>query len=138
MKAKLLLSERTYVCVACGQVIDRDENAAANLAEYGRRILSGSGSQSNGRGADPQTPCGVQVAGRVAPGISARGSHRSVRKPLDLHGSCHSVHQTLGTEGIHSQCANMRGKRSTIPRQHRKAFLFARSRLYFLRIQRTR
>jgi|SRR5450631_197532 len=60
--AKLLLSERTYVCVACGLVIDRDENAAVNLAEYGMKILSGSGSESNGRGADRRTP----VAGRVA------------------------------------------------------------------------
>ena len=75
---------------------------------------------------------------RVAPGISARGSHRSVRKPLGLYGSCHSVHQTLGTEGTQIQCANIRGNRSTIPRQHRSAFPFARSRLYFLRIQRIR
>lgn len=50
---------------------------------------------------------------RVAPGISARGSHRSVRKPLDLHGSCHPHHQTLGTEGTHSQCANRRVLRDT-------------------------
>jgi hypothetical protein len=75
---------------------------------------------------------------RVARGLSAPGSHRSVRKPLGLYGSCHPDHQTLGTEGTHPQCANMRGNRSTIPRQHRKAFFFARNRLYFLRIQRTR
>jgi len=31
-KAKLTLSERTYVCTACGIVLDRDENAARNLA----------------------------------------------------------------------------------------------------------
>ena len=31
-KAKLALSERTYVCMACGLVLDRDENAARNLA----------------------------------------------------------------------------------------------------------
>lgn len=31
-KAKLGLSERTYVCTACGLVLDRDENAARNLA----------------------------------------------------------------------------------------------------------
>jgi putative transposase len=31
-KAKLSLSERTYVCLACGIVLDRDENAARNLA----------------------------------------------------------------------------------------------------------
>jgi putative transposase len=31
VKAKLRLSERTYVCTTCGIVIDRDENAARNL-----------------------------------------------------------------------------------------------------------
>ncbi|HEY6423925.1 MAG TPA: IS607 family element RNA-guided endonuclease TnpB [Pseudonocardiaceae bacterium] len=31
-KAKLMLSERTYGCLACGIVLDRDENAARNLA----------------------------------------------------------------------------------------------------------
>lgn len=31
-KAKLALSERTYVCTACGLVLDRDVNAARNLA----------------------------------------------------------------------------------------------------------
>ena len=31
-KAKLTLSERQYCCLACGIVLDRDENAARNLA----------------------------------------------------------------------------------------------------------
>jgi putative transposase len=31
-KAKLALAERTYVCTACGMVLDRDVNAALNLA----------------------------------------------------------------------------------------------------------
>ncbi|MDN5860778.1 MAG: IS607 family element RNA-guided endonuclease TnpB [Pseudonocardia sp.] len=31
-KAKLALSERTFVCTACGVVLDRDHNAALNLA----------------------------------------------------------------------------------------------------------
>jgi putative transposase len=31
-KAKLMLSERTYVCTACGLILDRDHNAARNLA----------------------------------------------------------------------------------------------------------
>lgn len=31
-KTKLALSERTYVCTACGLVLDRDHNAALNLA----------------------------------------------------------------------------------------------------------
>lgn len=34
IKADLTLSERTYACVACGLVIDRDLNAAINLARY--------------------------------------------------------------------------------------------------------
>jgi hypothetical protein len=90
------------------------------------------------RGLEEVLPAENSDRRRVAPGISARGSRRSVRKPLGLYGSCHPVHQTLGTEGTHIQCANMRGNRSMIPRQHRNAFLFARSRLYFLRIQRIR
>jgi putative transposase len=32
VKAKLALSERTYVCTLCGLVLDRDHNAARNLA----------------------------------------------------------------------------------------------------------
>jgi putative transposase len=31
VKAKLTLSERTYVCTACGLMTDRDVNAARNL-----------------------------------------------------------------------------------------------------------
>jgi IS605 OrfB family transposase len=73
VKTKLLLSERTYVCVACGLVIDRDENAAVNLAEYGRKILSGSGSESNGRGADQRTGLARQVAVKRQPGTRQRG-----------------------------------------------------------------
>jgi putative transposase len=49
-KAKLALSERTYVCTACGLVLDRDHNAARNLAalaagtgESRRELPDGSG-----------------------------------------------------------------------------------------------
>lgn len=35
VKETLLLSERVYVCESCGQVIDRDLNAAINLRNYG-------------------------------------------------------------------------------------------------------
>ena len=71
-------------------------------------------------------------------GISPAGSHRSRRDSLPSPGSYHLVHQTRATEGTHIQCANRRGYRSVIPRQHSMAFFSARSRLYFLRIQRTR
>ena len=78
---KLLLSERTYVCGACGLVIDRDENAAVNLAEYGRKILSGSGSESNGRGADRKTPVAGQVAVKRQPGGAARAARETGTLP---------------------------------------------------------
>ena len=68
VKAKLALSERTYVCETCGTVLDRDVNAAVNLAR-----LAGSGPDSNGRGADRQTPLAAQVAEKRQPGTRQRG-----------------------------------------------------------------
>jgi putative transposase len=51
VKAKLRLDERTYCCEHCGLVIDRDLNAALNLAAYGRRALSVAGSGPETRNA---------------------------------------------------------------------------------------
>jgi len=73
VKAKLLLSERTYVCASCGMVADRDLNAALNLAALGRRELAGSGPDSNGRGADRKTGHARQVAVKRQPGTRQRG-----------------------------------------------------------------
>ncbi len=71
VKAKLLLSERTYVCEACGLVADRDLNAALNLAEYGNRLVAGSGPETvNGRGADRKTGLARQVAVKRQPGTA--------------------------------------------------------------------
>jgi putative transposase len=77
-KAKLTLSERTYVCTACGLVLDRDVNAAVNLAAYGERQLAGSGPDSNGRGADRKTPSGVLVAVKRQPGTASAGQTGTV------------------------------------------------------------
>jgi putative transposase len=63
VKAKLALSERTYRCTECGTVLDRDVNAAVNLAR-----LAGSGPDSNGRGADRKTGHARQVAVKRQPG----------------------------------------------------------------------
>jgi IS605 OrfB family transposase len=74
VKAKLALSERTYWCDACGLVLDRDLNAALNLAAYGRRQIAGSGPEiANGRGADPKTSSGMQVAVKRQPGTAPAG-----------------------------------------------------------------
>jgi putative transposase len=52
VKAKLALSERTYRCASCGLVLDRDVNAARNLA-----ALTG-GASSPSRGATLNEPAG--------------------------------------------------------------------------------
>jgi IS605 OrfB family transposase len=53
VKAKLALSERTYVCMMCGLVLDRDVNAARNLAALGEAMVAGSGPETgNGRGGE--------------------------------------------------------------------------------------
>jgi putative transposase len=51
VKAKLALSERTYVRMMCGLVLDRDINAARNLAALGAAMVAGSGPATiNARG----------------------------------------------------------------------------------------
>jgi putative transposase len=63
VKAKLALAERTYHCGACGLVIDRDRNAAINLARLSEHAVgveprpAGSGPVA-GRGASQKTPPG--------------------------------------------------------------------------------
>ena len=57
VKAKLALSERTYVCAACGLVLDRDVNAAVNLLK-----LAASGAESINACGGTVRP---SVAGRV-------------------------------------------------------------------------
>jgi putative transposase len=66
VKAKLSLSERIYRCDTCGTVLDRDLNAAVNLAR-----LAASGADSHGRGADRQTGEARQVAVKRQPGGTA-------------------------------------------------------------------
>ena len=51
VKAKLRLDDRMYHCEHCGLVIDRDHNAALNLAAYGQRVVAVSGTETlNARG----------------------------------------------------------------------------------------
>ena len=79
VKAKLPLSERTYACTSCGLVLDRDANAALNLAEYGNRQIAGSGPEiANGRGADRKTGPARQVAVKRQPGTAHAGQTGTV------------------------------------------------------------
>lgn len=83
VKAKLGLHERTYHCERCGLVIDRDLNAAINLARHalaqtmGEIAPGGSGSLDSG-GADRKTPDhagagGSETATRTGGAASAAG-----------------------------------------------------------------
>jgi IS605 OrfB family transposase len=79
VKAKLPLSERSYACASCGLVLGRDVNAARNLAEYGNRLIAGSGPEiSNGRGADRETGLARQVAVKRQPGPAHAGQTGTV------------------------------------------------------------
>jgi putative transposase len=80
VKAKLPLSERTYRCEdpGCGLVLDRDENAARNLAALLHRgaemeLVAGSGPETrNARGADGRPG----LAGQTAVNREAGTGHR--------------------------------------------------------------
>jgi putative transposase len=62
-----------------GLVLDRDVNAARNLAAWGRRQIAGSGPEiANGRGADRKTSSGMQVAVKRQPGTRQRGQAGTV------------------------------------------------------------
>lgn len=77
VKAKLPLSMRTYNCDSCGLVLDRDVNAAVNLAAWGERHLLVSASQVGDRhpgdpsAENPRHACGGdnEPAHRVLAGV---------------------------------------------------------------------
>ncbi|MGI5176468.1 IS607 family element RNA-guided endonuclease TnpB [Dactylosporangium sp. CA-152071] len=71
VKTKLALHEREFVCQACGLVVDRDHNAALNLAALAAQFdTAGSGSVA-GRGADQKTHARGQVAAKRQPGTAS-------------------------------------------------------------------
>jgi putative transposase len=75
-KAKLSLSERTYRCERCGLVLDRDENAARNLAALATTV-AGSGSETEN----------ARSPSRIRPGPAGRWLDREA-------GSAPVAHQT--------------------------------------------
>jgi IS605 OrfB family transposase len=62
VKAKLTLPERTFACEGCGLRLDRDLNAARNLAKLAQHVAQSGWETRNARGADQKT----QPAGQVA------------------------------------------------------------------------
>jgi putative transposase len=78
VKAKLALSEREYHCQACGLVIDRDRNAAANLAALAAQFDTAGSGPVAARGADQKTRIRGQVAVKREPGTASAGQTGTV------------------------------------------------------------
>jgi IS605 OrfB family transposase len=72
VKAKLTLAERTFACVVCGLQLDRDLNAARNLAALAQHVAQSGWETQNARGADRKTQLAGQVAMKREPSGPAR------------------------------------------------------------------
>ncbi len=77
VKAKLALSERTYECTACGLVLDRDLNAARNLAALAAEVATAGSGPVDGRGADCKTPLVGLAAVNRQPGTAATAADQT-------------------------------------------------------------
>jgi len=71
-KAKLHLSERTYRCEHCGLVLDRDLNAACNLAALVEHVAPSGGETENAR---------LRPPGRTENPCKTRRSRRAMGRP---------------------------------------------------------
>jgi putative transposase len=78
VKTKLALHERTYECQACGLVLDRDLNAARNLAALAVEFDTAGSGPVAGRGADHKTRSGGPVAVKRQPGTAMAGQTGTV------------------------------------------------------------
>jgi len=74
VKAKLALAERTFTCTACSRSLDRDLNAARNLAALAADVAQSCGETQNAR------------RGAVSPGNNARHAPMK-REPRPKHSS---------------------------------------------------
>jgi putative transposase len=81
VKAKLPLAVRTFNCEACGLVIDRDLNAARNLAKLVQYVAQGGWETKTARGADRKTQLAGQVAVKREAGTGSRPGETGTVQP---------------------------------------------------------
>jgi putative transposase len=67
VKAKLILAERIFACEACGLRLDRDLNAARNLAKLAQHVAQSGWETQNARGADRKPQSAGQVVTKREP-----------------------------------------------------------------------
>jgi len=82
-KTKLSLATRTYRC-ECGLEIDRDLNAALNLAAYGRRVVAGSGPETLNALVAPPTGGRTENPCETRPGRAVGRPRSPHRHPREL------------------------------------------------------
>jgi putative transposase len=92
-RTKLPLSQRVYRCAACGLDLDRDVNAAINIATHAVAVASDTGETENARRDTAHAPTSVDQRGQVA----------EVGRPHQ-HGAATSAEQSTG----HPKNANQR------------------------------
>jgi IS605 OrfB family transposase len=78
VKTKLALPKREYHCDACGLVLDRDLNAARNLAALAAEYDTAGSGPVAGRGADQKTSLAGPVAMKRQPGTASAGQTGTV------------------------------------------------------------
>nr|WP_308198786.1 zinc ribbon domain-containing protein [Rhodococcus sp. F64268] len=82
-KSNLTLADRTYVCDHCGLTIDRDHNAAINLARLGEAHRTGA--TGTGTGSSPAATVsggdgrGATRESATTPVVNAAGEEASTR-----------------------------------------------------------
>jgi putative transposase len=81
VKAKLTLAERTFICEACALRIDRDLNAARNLAKLVEFVAQSGWETRNARGADPKPQLAGQVARKREAGTEYRSGQSGTADP---------------------------------------------------------
>jgi putative transposase len=84
VKTKLRLSERVHRCDACGLILDRDLNAARNLAALVEHTSSPScGATLNEPDGNPRktTACGATATATGRPAPTGAGQHRHGNVP---------------------------------------------------------